>query len=89
METAVVLFHAPRLTTDWNQIHLCELDPNGFEGFGKEFAAALRIGLPNGGGSPDCFADLGRIRTVPRWTFNDFVVEADSGVGREYEDASR
>ena len=80
METAAVLFRAPEMTIDWNQIHLCELDPNGFEGFGKEFAAALRADLPNGVDLPDAFADLGRIRTVPRWTFNDFVVEADSAI---------
>ena len=80
METAAVLFRAPEMTIDWNQIHLCELDPNGFEGFGKEFAAALRADLPNGVDLPDAFGDLGRIRTVPRWTFNDFVVEADSAI---------
>jgi hypothetical protein len=83
METAAVLFRAPEMTIDWNQIHLCELDPNGFDGFGKEFAAALRVDLPSGVDLPDAFADLGRIRTVSRWTFNDFVVEEDSAIGRE------
>ena len=83
METAAVIFRAPEMTIDWNQIHLCELDPNGFDGFGKEFAAALRVDQTNGVDLPDAFADLGRMRTVPRWTFNDFVVEADSAVSRE------
>jgi hypothetical protein len=82
METAAVLYRARETTIDWNQIHLCELNPDGFEGFGKEFAAALRDDLPNEADLPDAFADLGRMRTVPRWTFNDFVVEADSAIGR-------
>jgi len=83
METAAVLFHAPELTIDWNQIHLCELDPSGFDSFGKEFAAALRVDLPNGADLPDAFAGLARIRTIPRWTFNDFVVESDIAIARE------
>ena len=81
METAAILYRSPEMTIDWNQIHLCELDPNGFDGFGKEFAAALRVDRPNDVEPPDAFADLGSIRTVPRWTFNDAVVEADSAVG--------
>ena len=42
METAAVLYHDPRLKTDWNQIHLCEVDADDFNGFSQEFAAALR-----------------------------------------------
>jgi hypothetical protein len=80
METAGILYRAPEMTLDWNQIHLCELDPNGFDGFGKAFAAAMRDDGPNDVAPPDAFADLGSIRTVPRWTFNDAVVEADSAV---------
>ncbi len=80
METAAVLHRAPEMTMDWNQIHLCELDPDGFDGFGKEFAAALREDLPTDVGPPDVFADLGRMRTVPRWTFNDPIVEADGAL---------
>lgn len=82
METAVVLHRDPGLKIEWNQIHLCELDPNGFEGFGKEFETALREDLPDGAEPSDTFADLGRMRTVSRWTFNDSVVEADTAVGR-------
>lgn len=82
METAAVLYRARQMTIDWNQIHLCELNPDCFDGFGKEFAAALRGDLPNAVDLPDAFADLGHMRTVPRWTFNDSVVEADSAVGR-------
>ena len=82
METAAVLYQDPGLDVDWNQLHLCELEPDGFEGFGKEFEAALRADLPDDVEFPDAFADLVRIRTVPRWTFNDAVVEADTQVGR-------
>jgi hypothetical protein len=81
METAVILYRAPEMTIHWNQIHLCELNPNGFEGFGKEFAAALRLDGPKNVDLPDAFADLGGIRTISRWTFNDPVVEADRTVG--------
>lgn len=83
METAAVLYRDPEMEVDWNQIHLCELDADGFDGFGREFAAALRADLPNDVDLSDAFADLGRMRTVPRWTFNDSVVEADGAVGRE------
>ena len=82
METAVVLYHAPELKIEWNQIHLCELDPDGFEGFGKEFETALREDLPAGADFSDCFASLGHMRTVPRWTLSDFVVEADAAIGK-------
>jgi hypothetical protein len=83
METAAVLYRAPRLKIDWNQIHLCELNPDGFHGFGREFKAALRDDLPNAADAPDVFAGLDRMRTVPRWTFNDAVIEADSAVAQE------
>jgi len=80
METAAVLYHDPTLTTDWNQIHLCEVQAEGFNGFGQAFDAALREISPDGGFTA-VFAGL-----VPRWTFNDPVVEADTalaGVGFE------
>ena len=83
METAAVLHHDPGLKINWNQIHLCEVDADGFDGFGKEFAAALEEASPDGAGFADAFAALDRIRTVPRWTFNDPVVEVDAAVGRE------
>jgi hypothetical protein len=83
METAVVLYHDPRLKIDWNQIHLCEVEPDGFNGFGREFAAALREDLPDGTDFEGAFANLDRIRTVSRWTFNDAVAEADAALGRE------
>jgi hypothetical protein len=83
METAAVLYRAPELTIDWNQIHLCELNPDGFHGFGREFKAALREDTPDAADTPDIFAALGRIRTVPRWTFNDPLVEADTAVAQE------
>ena len=82
METAAVIHADPRLKIEWNQIHLCELNPEGFEGFGKEFDNALRQDLPEGVESPDAFAGLGRMRSVPRWTLNDVVVEADLALGR-------
>src|SRR3954467_3800773 len=56
METAAVLYRAPGLTIDWNQIHLCELNPDGFHGFGREFKAALREDTPNAADNPDVFA---------------------------------
>ena len=76
METAAVLYHSPSLNIDWNQIHLCEVNANGFKGFGQEFDAALREISPDGGFA-GVFADLDRMRTIPRWTFNEPVVEAD------------
>lgn len=82
METAAVLYHDPALRTDWNQIHLCEVEADGFNGFGQAFDAALREISPDGGFAA-VFADLDRMRTIPRWTFNDIVVEADAAVGRE------
>jgi hypothetical protein len=83
LETAVVLHHDLRLTVDWNQIHLCELEPNGFDGFGREFEAALREDSPDAADTSSVFAGLDRMRTVPRWTFNDAVVEADVAVAQE------
>jgi hypothetical protein len=83
METAAVLFHDPRLKVDWNQIHLCELEADGFQGFGREFEAALREVSPDAADTSGVFAGLDRIRTVPRWTFNDPVVEADAAVAQE------
>lgn len=82
METAVVLYRDPGLRIDWNQIHLCEVDADGFNGFGQEFDAALREVSPDGGFAA-VFAGLDRMRTIPRWTFNDPVVEADAAVWRE------
>ena len=83
METAAVLYRAPGLKIDWNQIHLCELNPDDFHGFGREFKAALREESPQGTDAPDVFAGLDRMRTVPRWTFNDAVVEEDAAVAQE------
>jgi hypothetical protein len=82
METAAVLYRDPALRIDWNQIHLCEVDADGFNGFGQEFDAALREISPDGGFAA-VFAGLDRMRTIPRWTFNDPVVEADTAVGRK------
>jgi hypothetical protein len=79
METTAVLYHAPSLDTDWNQIHLCEVDADGFKGFGQEFDAALREISPDGGFA-GVFADLNRLRTIPRWTLNEAVVEADTAI---------
>jgi len=82
METAVVLYRDPALKIDWNQIHLCEVDARGFDGFSRELDAALREVSPSGGFA-GVFAGLERIRTIPRWTLNDPVVEADAALGRE------
>lgn len=78
-----MLYRDPGLKIDWNQIHLCEVDADGFDGFGQEFEAALQEDSPDGAGIAGVFAGLDRIRRVPRWTFNDPVVEADAAVGRE------
>jgi hypothetical protein len=80
METAAVLYHDPGLKIDWNQIHLCEVDAGNFDGFGQAFDAALREFSPDGGFAA-VFAGLDRMRTIPRWTFNDPVVEADAALG--------
>ena len=81
METAAVLHQDGAFAIDWNQLHLCELNPDGFEGFGKAFGDALREDLLEGADLSDTFAGLGRIRTVSRWTFNDVLVEADMALG--------
>jgi hypothetical protein len=83
METAAVLYHDPGLKIAWNQIHLCELEADGFHGFGREFEAALRGDSPDAADTSGVFADLARMRTVPRWTFNAPVVEADAAVALE------
>ncbi len=82
METAAVLYRDPALKINWNQIHLCEVNADGFNGFGQKFDAALREVSPDGGFAA-VFAGLDRMRMIPRWTFNDPVVEADAAVGRE------
>lgn len=81
METAAVLHRDPALKIDWNQIHLCEVDPEGFDGFGAAFDAALHEISPDGGFA-GIFAGLDRMRTLPRWTFNTPVAEADAALGR-------
>lgn len=81
METAAVLYQDPALTTDWNQIHLCEVEAESFKGFGEAFDAALQEISPDGGFA-GVFAGLGRMRTIPRWTFNDPVVEADAALSQ-------
>lgn len=80
METVAVLFQDPALGATWNQIHLSEVDADGFKGFGQELDAALREISPEGGFA-GVFAGLDRMRTIPRWTLNDPVLEADAGVG--------
>ncbi len=83
METAAVLYQDPELKIDWNQIHLCEINAGGFKGFGQEFETALQEISPDGAGFAGVFDGLDRIRTLPRWTFNESVVEADTAIGRE------
>ncbi len=83
METAAVLFQDPAFKITWNQIHLCEMEVDSFRGFGREFEAALREDAPDAAATSGFFAGLDRMRTVPRWTFNDPVVEADAAVARE------
>ncbi len=80
LETAAVLHRDPAFDVDWNQIHLCEVEAEGFDGFGPAFDAALREVAPEGGFA-EVFAGLDALRTIPRWTFNDAVVEDDDGVG--------
>ena len=81
METITVLFQDPSLGANWNQIHLSEVDAAGFQGFGQELDAALREISPDGGFAA-VFAGLDQMRTIPRWTLNDAVVEAEAGVGQ-------
>lgn len=80
METAAVLFENPSLRTTWNQIHLSEVDAEGFQGFGQELDAALREIAPDGGFA-ELFAGLDGMRTIPRWTLNDAVLEDDAALG--------
>ncbi|MEM1048894.1 MAG: hypothetical protein AAGL24_22270 [Pseudomonadota bacterium] len=82
METIAVLFQAQELKIDWNQIHLCELDPDDFDGFGPEFEATLREASPDRTDLAGTFARLDRMRTIPRWTYNDPIVEVDAALGR-------
>lgn len=82
METAAVLYQDPGFNIEWNQIHLCEVNADGFKGFGQAFSDALRDDPPDGADIADVFADLDRIRTVSRWTFNDAVVEVDAALGK-------
>lgn len=81
METAAILFQDPSFDVEWNQIHLCEMEATGFQGFGPEFDAALREIAPDADFAK-VFAGLGAMRTVPRWTFNDAVIEADFALSR-------
>jgi len=83
METVAVLHRDPDIKADWNQIHLCELNPNGFQGFGRVFEAALQDDRSNRADTSGVFAGLDRMRTVPRWTFNDPVIEMDVAVAQE------
>lgn len=80
METAAVLFENPSLGTTWNQIHLSEVDAEEFQGFGQELDAALREIAPDGGFA-ELFAGLDGMRTIPRWTLNDAVLEDDAALG--------
>ena len=80
LETTAVLFQDPALRTQWNQIHLSEVTAEGFQGFGQALDAALRDISP-GGAFTSLFAGLERMRTIPRWTLNDPVIEADAGIG--------
>jgi len=64
METAAVLYRDPALKMNWNQIHLCEVNADGFNGFGQEFDAALREVSPDGGFAA-VFAGLDRMRMIP------------------------
>ncbi|MBA4790776.1 MAG: hypothetical protein H2042_13835 [Rhizobiales bacterium] len=81
METAAVLHHDPSFAISWNQIHLCEVPADGFNGFGQEFDAALREVAPDGGFTA-VFSGLDSMRTIPRWTFNACVVEEDAALAR-------
>jgi len=75
METVAVLHRAPGLKLDWNQIHLCDIDPRGFDGFGALFAEVLPD-ASRAGGLAGVFARLDEIRKVSHWTLNDAVAEA-------------
>ncbi|KRB80688.1 hypothetical protein ASE00_16770 [Sphingomonas sp. Root710] len=79
METAAVLHHDRRLTVEWNQIHLSEVDTDGFEGFGPLFAEPLQDMAPDGG-LAGLFEGLDRMRTVPRWTLNHAVAVVEGAM---------
>lgn len=79
METVAVLFQDPSLGTSWNQVHLSEVDAIGFRGFGQELDAVLRE-ISSDGGFEVLFAGLDQMRTIPRWTLNDAVVEDDAAI---------
>ncbi|BBD98774.1 hypothetical protein SAMIE_1022750 [Sphingobium amiense] len=74
METAAVLYRNPELKIDWNQIHLCEVDADHFDGFGPLFSSVFEQGSPDDR-LAGVFAKLGQIRTVPLWTSNETLVE--------------
>jgi hypothetical protein len=86
METAAVIYQDPALRTDWNQIHLSEVNRDRFHGFGQELDATPGDVLPEGGFAA-VFADLERMRAIPRWTFDDPVLEEDAALVREGEGA--
>lgn len=88
METAGVLYRDPGFDIDWNQIHLCEVRADGFDGFGRAFSDALREVSPAKGAEvARVFAGLDRIRKVSRWTFNDALVEERGPLFRDTDDA--
>lgn len=74
METAAVLYQDPALKIDWNQIHLCEIDADNFDGFGPLFNSVFEQNPPDDQ-LAGVFAKLGQIRTVPLWTSNETLVE--------------
>ena len=84
METAAILYMTrseDRLEPD----SPVELDADGFDGFGREFEAALRDvrrwHRPCG-----TFAGLDRMRTVPRWTYRSCTGSGRCGrAGRKVE----
>jgi hypothetical protein len=61
METAVVLYHDPRLKIDWNQIHLCELEANGFQRFAADQRARVARGFRRPNGSAESKAKRGGV----------------------------
>jgi hypothetical protein len=82
METAAVLFCGSAALPEWNQIHLCELNPDGFDGFGREFEAALQDDSADRADTSGVFSGIDRLRSVPRWTFNDPVIEMDEALAQ-------
>ncbi|MEO1191567.1 MAG: hypothetical protein AAFY02_07410 [Pseudomonadota bacterium] len=80
METAAVLYQDPDFHADWNQIHLCELNPDTFEGFGPAFTSALRDDPLRSATIAESFAGLPAIRSLPYWTLNAPLVEDDSAL---------